>query len=99
MARLNPQFGFTWTRTWGGVGADRAAGVMFVRLVEQRLQDRRNRAGLPAASVTQDGNVATEELVQTDFDVIVLKNHRLADGQNSVSRGPFGLASAAVQAD
>ena len=43
--------------------------------------------------------MATEELVQTDFDVVVLEHHGLADWQNPVARGAFWLADATIRAD
>lgn len=71
-----------------------AAGVMFLRLAEEGLQDRGDRAGLTAAGIAQDGDMTAEELVQPDLDVIVLEHHRLADGQNPIARGPFRFAGA-----
>ena len=57
----------------------RAAGVMLLRLAEKGLQDRGDRAGFTAAGIAQDRDMTAEELVQTNFDVVVLEHHRLAD--------------------
>ncbi|CLP82730.1 Uncharacterised protein [Mycobacterium tuberculosis] len=57
----------------------RSASVMFVRFAEKGLQDRGDRAGFTAAGIAQDRDMTAEELVQTNFDVVVLEHHRLAD--------------------
>ncbi|MNR28613.1 hypothetical protein D3C85_1459430 [compost metagenome] len=71
--------------------------MVLISLLEQRLQDCGDRAGLAAARVAQNGDVATEEIVETDFDVVVFEHDRPPNGQYSVPRRAGRLAGTAIQ--
>ena len=55
-----------------------------ISLLEQRLQQGRHRARLAAAGVAQNSGVAAEELIDSDFDGVVLEDNRRADRQRVV---------------